>query len=89
MGSCVFFLSMEGEMMYWGGDYQCVVPLMIQKRAVQINATTIKHAAVPMPVTKQTAGKTDDLILDFKIIAGAPLRSKCVVQLSISNLLLR
>jgi hypothetical protein len=67
---------MEGEMMYWGGDYQRAVPLTIQKRAVQLNPTTIKHPA-HLPVAR-SAGKGDDPIIDFRIIAGAPLRSKYV-----------
>jgi hypothetical protein len=58
--------------MYWGGEYQKELMVIHQRRAVQFNAHIISTAADRTYKT-QTASPS----LAFRIIAGAPLRSRC------------
>ncbi len=100
-GNCLFYLSKEGEMMFWGGEYQRNVNLLQQRRAVQFNSHII-NARNPRgggggstgstgdggpdaaPEAKKAASSpaaasainSDEPILDFRVIAGAPLRAK-------------
>lgn len=69
MGYVHFFLSKEGELMYWGGEYQRDITILQQKRAVQINSQVIRNDRVGRVLE-------DKPVLDFRVVAGAPLRSK-------------
>jgi hypothetical protein len=105
-GNTLFYLSKEGEMMFWGGEYQRNVTLLQQRRAVQFNSHIINArnptsvggeasagagagAGGGSPVKGTTAGgkrvgsvlssnfiNNEEPILDFRVIAGAALRSK-------------
>lgn len=90
-------MSKEGNMMFWGGEFQRNVNLLQQRRAVQFNSHII-NARNPRGVNntngadgdsakegkKGKRGATanvnilnpDEPIIDFRVIAGAPLRSK-------------
>lgn len=70
MGFVNFFLSQQGELLYWGGDYQQPISVASQKRAVQLNSVMLKR-------TDQERTSVDSPKLDFRIISGAPLRSRC------------
>lgn len=72
MGNQIFYMGREGEMMYWGGEYARPITLLQQRRAVQFNASLIS--------TREE--RTSNLgsgapMLEFQIIAGAALRSRC------------
>jgi hypothetical protein len=56
--------------MYWGGEYQESITVTSQKRAVQINAQVLKR-------NDQERVTEDGPKIDFRVIAGAPLRSRC------------
>jgi hypothetical protein len=107
-GTSMYYLSKEGQMMFWGGECQRNVTLAQQRRAAQFNShvvnartlgagtgSPIDHAAASSSVAASassgpgTPGKDtkssfaaqndinyDEPILDFRVIAGAPLRSK-------------
>lgn len=93
-GNTLFYLSKEGEMMFWGGEYQRNVNLLQQRRAVQFNSHIINARNPTGGASADTAniapagGKrvgsvlssnlinNEEPILDFRVIAGAPLRSK-------------
>lgn len=93
----MFYLSKEGEMMFWGGEYQRNVNLQQQRRAVQFNSHIInarnpsstpggsEGSTTPIKVAggKRVASvlssnhiNSEEPILDFRVIAGAALRSK-------------
>jgi hypothetical protein len=57
--------------MYWGGEYQKDLMIIHQRRAVQFNAHIISTAADR--TLKTQAGAPS---LAFRVIAGAPLRSR-------------
>lgn len=57
--------------MYWGGDYQKEVTIVHQRRAIQLNAHILSTAA-----DRSTKSGIECPILDFRLIAGAPLRSR-------------
>ncbi len=69
-----FYLSKEGEMMYWGGEYQKEMAIITQRRAIQFNSHIITSA---QERTTKAASSADAPMLEFRIIAGAPLRSRC------------
>jgi hypothetical protein len=68
-----FYLSREGEMMYWGGEYQKEMSIITQKRAIQFNAHIITTAK---ETTTKVGTVADAPLLEFRVIAGAPLRSR-------------
>lgn len=68
----MFYMSKEGELMYWGGEYQKDLVVVHQRRAVQFNAHIISTSTDRAFTT--TAGNPS---LAFRIVAGAPLRSRC------------
>ena len=76
--------------MFWGGEYQRNVNLLQQRRGVQLNSHLI-NARNPNGVSSSDSSGTgkrvgsvlssnvinkDEPILDFRVIAGAALRSK-------------
>ncbi len=56
--------------MFWGGEYQEAITVTSQKRAVQINAQVLKR-------NDQERVSEDGPKVDFRVVAGAPLRSRC------------
>ena len=77
-------------MMFWGGEYQRNVNLLQQRRAVQFNSHIINprgassasgdnpDGASPAESKKPSSSalNKDEPILDFRVVAGAALRSK-------------
>jgi hypothetical protein len=60
-GNCHFYLNKEGEMMFWGGEYQRNVNLLQQRRAVQFNSHIINArnpTGAPIPEGGAGAGAT-------------------------------
>lgn len=57
-------------MMYWGGDYQREVEVVHQKRAVQFNSNVLAQS------TDRATKYLQNPMLDFRLVAGAPLRSR-------------
>ncbi len=68
-----FYLSKEGEMMYWGGEYQKEMSIITQRRAIQFNSHIITTASER---TTKVGITGDAPVLEFRVIAGAPLRSR-------------
>lgn len=92
-------MGKEGNMMFWGGEFQRNVNLLQQRRAVQFNSHIINArnpkgvnggagAEGESPKEGKKGGKRaataanahflnpEEPIIDFRVIAGAPLRSK-------------
>lgn len=69
-------------MMYWGGEYSLPLGLLQQRRAVQLNSHLITFtpsadvANVRKGNNHNLSATGEEPILDFRIIAGAPMRSK-------------
>lgn len=61
-------MNREGEMMYWGGEYNKKIILHKEQRRV-----------VQGKLRKDSEAFSDDPILDFRINAGPPLRAKYVI----------
>lgn len=70
----VFYLNKEGEMMYWGGDYKNEMHVVQQRRGVMVNAAILNTSSEGVSRVPIEMGP----ILEFKVIAGAPLRSRLV-----------
>lgn len=88
LGETLFYLSREGEMMYWGGQYEKEVSLIQQRRAIQFNSQLISPIQKIQPRGVSTLGNhnvqvatgssgVENPLLNFRIIAGVPLRSRC------------
>jgi len=74
LSSMVFQLRKEGGMLYWGGEYTRGCSLAHQRRAIQFNANIIQSGAAHAEASLKSGGS---MLLDFRVVAGAPLRSKC------------
>ncbi len=61
-------------MMYWGGDYQREVEVTHQKRAVQFNSNILAQS------NDRSTKYLQNPVLAFRLVAGAPLRSRFVVM---------
>lgn len=72
MGISTFYMGKEGAMMFWGGEYQRPVVAVQQRRAVQLNARTLTQRD-----DRVSMATKDSPLLEFRIIAGAPMRSRC------------
>jgi hypothetical protein len=70
IGNCLFYLGKESGMMYWGGDYQRDVEVVHQKRAVQFNSNILSQS------NDRATKYLQNPSLAFRLIAGAPLRSR-------------
>lgn len=70
----VFQLRKEGGMLYWGGEYTRSCSTIHQRRAIQFNANIIQAGAAHSEPSAKSGGS---ILLDFRVVAGAPLRSKC------------
>jgi hypothetical protein len=66
-------MSKEGALMYWGDEYQRPITFIQQRRAVQFNSHLI--ASREERATSYSGKETP--VLEFRVIAGAPLRSRC------------
>jgi hypothetical protein len=77
---CFFYLGKEGEMMYWGGEYQIEMKTIApQRRAAHANGNRLTDGD-PSKIIRGNSYQSDyfvDPVIDFRVIAGAPLRSKC------------
>lgn len=72
MGFSSFYMGKEGELMFWGGEFQRTVIVVQQRRAVQLNARTLTVRDDRLSLA------TKDLpVLEFRLVAGAPMRSRC------------
>eukprot|EP01038_Epipyxis_sp_PR26KG_P004704 gene4704-6604_t len=71
LGHSFFYMSKDGEMMYWGGEYQRDVIINGQKRQ-QSQLAKVKNNGTNGDVIEDTAP-----ILEFGIVSGAPMRSRC------------
>ena len=71
----IFYLNEEGEMIYWGGEYEEELKMVKQRRGVVLNTAAGKNnAAEPAPSHRIELGP----ILEFKVVCGAALRSRYV-----------
>jgi hypothetical protein len=77
---CFFYLGKEGEMMYWGGEYQVEMRTVApQRRAAHANGNRLTDGD-QTKIVRGNSYQADhfvDPVIDFRVIAGAPLRSKC------------
>lgn len=65
--------------MYWGGEYQRPLSMSYTRRGVQLNSRIQlkKGAEHHMHGTGSKNGPDSMPVLDFRLIAGPPLRSRC------------
>lgn len=73
LGQNFFFLSREAGKMFWGGEYQREMDPVHQKRAILMNSQLVSRSSMASP---SAGGLPSNMALDFRLIAGAALRSK-------------
>jgi len=75
---CFFYLGKEGEMMYWGGEYQLEMRTVApQRRAAHSNRMSADEIAKISRRNSNPMEFSHEPKIDFRVIAGAPLRSRC------------
>ena len=62
-------MGAEGQMVFWGGSYTRDLEMNKSRRLVQLDAST-------MAMNERDKGSELMPKFNFKVIAGAPLRSK-------------
>ncbi len=74
MGSHLFFMSKEGAVMFWGGDYCRPVSVSQQRRAVQMNTRIVSNL-------DRGQVKNDQLpMFEFRVASGVALKSRYVKE---------
>lgn len=74
---CFFYLGKEGEMMYWGGEYQLEMRTVApQRRAAHSNRMSADEIAKISRRNSNPIEFSHEPKIDFRVIAGAPLRSR-------------
>lgn len=79
IGKYVFSMRKEGALMYWGGEYQRPLVMTYTRRGVQLNSRIqLKKGAEHHVHGQGSKNAADGMpVLDFRVIAGPPLRSRC------------
>ncbi len=63
--------------MYWGDEYQETAYVIHQRRGIVMNSQLVSKGN-----ETKSAGMDANPIIDFRVIAGAPLRSRLVFNLN-------